>query len=172
MVKRFGVRSIGWLLVPALVGATIIVGCQNNQPKKESMKESHQQHEVNGDIREATAGKEHLPSFLNETNSDVKRVYRLAAKHAKTLEKMPCYCGCGESVGHKNNLDCFVHELKKDGKITWDSHGTKCSTCLDVAVKTAELKEKGKSDLEIRKYLDNQYKDSNGKPTPTPMPAS
>ena len=32
------------------------------------------------------------------------------------------------------------------------------------------MKQKGKSTLEIRKYIDNKYKEGYGKPTPTPMP--
>ena len=32
------------------------------------------------------------------------------------------------------------------------------------------MKQKGKSTLEIRNYIDNKYKEGYGKPTPTPMP--
>ena len=34
----------------------------------------------------------------------------------------------------------------------------------------ASMKQKGKSTLEIRNYIDNKYKEGYGKPTPTPMP--
>ncbi|SFS94786.1 PCYCGC motif-containing (lipo)protein [Marininema halotolerans] len=166
MPKSVKLRGISWVLFSVLIGS-VAVGCQNDQSMNEKQQTAHQ-----GDIQEATASKKHLPSFLKDTDPHVRTVYRIAAEHANTLEKMPCYCGCGESVGHKNNLDCFVQQQEKNGEIIWDSHGMKCSTCLMIAKKSVELKNQGKSDLEIRKMIDQEYEGSYGNPTPTPMPQS
>lgn len=36
------------------------------------------------------------------------QAYRIAQEVPKLLEQMPCYCGCYKTVGHQNNLDCYV----------------------------------------------------------------
>ena len=81
---------------------------------------------------------------------------------------IPCYCGCGESVGHKTIKIALFVKLK-NGEVVWDSHATTCVNCLEIAVESASMKQKGKSTLEIRNYIDNKYKEGYGKPTPTPM---
>jgi hypothetical protein len=64
-----------------------------------------------------------------------------------------------------------VKQINKNGEITWDSHGTTCGACLEIAAESAALKEQGKSVLEIRTYIDKKYKEGFAKPTPTPIPA-
>ena len=83
---------------------------------------------------------------------------------------MPCYCGCGESAGHKSNLNCFIQEKREDGSIVWDDHGTRCLVCLEIAVQSAQLHKEGKSLKEIRQFIDDTYKEGYAKPTPTDMP--
>ena len=34
--------------------------------------------------------------------------YQAAQDVPEVLEEMPCYCGCMEHEGHKNNLFCFA----------------------------------------------------------------
>ena len=36
--------------------------------------------------------------------------YQIAQIIPQVLERLPCYCGCYQSVGHRNNLDCFTDE--------------------------------------------------------------
>jgi hypothetical protein len=43
---------------------------------------------------------------------EVKRSYQVAQSDPEPLEHVACYCGCFNSSGHRNNLDCFK-----------DSHG-------------------------------------------------
>ncbi|BAD75741.1 hypothetical protein GK1456 [Geobacillus kaustophilus HTA426] len=69
-----------------------------------------------GDIRETTKSIEHLPSFLSAFEEEMAALYQQAAEHRELLENIPCYCGCGQSAGHKNNYDCFVYKIKKTAR--------------------------------------------------------
>ncbi|EKS7869101.1 hypothetical protein COD78_14790 [Bacillus cereus] len=154
----------------------ILTGCgstgTNNQKSSESKQEEHDHasHTQQADIQEKTKGVDTLPTFLDKLDPQMKDIYTVAGQNAELLDWIPCYCGCGESVGHKNNKNCFIREIKKNGEVVWDSHATTCVNCLEIAVESASMKQKGKSTLEIRNYIDNKYKEGYGKPTPTPMP--
>lgn len=36
--------------------------------------------------------------------------YQAAKDVPEVLEQMPCYCGCMQNSGHKNNLFCFMDQ--------------------------------------------------------------
>ncbi|RFU63753.1 PCYCGC motif-containing (lipo)protein [Peribacillus glennii] len=162
----------------------LLTACSNpsetaESSKKEANKEGHTEHtkenaaaetqsHTHGDIREETANADILPKFLNDKEDDMKTIYLAAAKSRDLLEKIPCYCGCGEEAGHKNNYDCFVFENKKDGKVVWDDHGTKCGVCLQIAAQSVIDLQNGKSVKEIRDAIDKKYEKGFAKPTPTP----
>ncbi len=38
----------------------------------------------------------------------VAEAYRIAQETPELLERMPCYCGCYVTAGHRNNLDCYT----------------------------------------------------------------
>jgi hypothetical protein len=38
----------------------------------------------------------------------VAETYRIAQEAPELLERMPCYCGCYVTAGHRNNLDCYT----------------------------------------------------------------
>jgi hypothetical protein len=170
------------ILTMTLTAGFLISGCGNQkenehqkheeQTQQSQEKSSHTQHTANGDIQELTSSMDHLPAFLNKQPKEIASVYAAVPHYKNVLESMPCYCGCGESAGHKNNYDCFIADNKEDGKIVWDDHGTKCGTCLEIAAYSMQQAEEGKSTLEIRKTIDEKYKEGYAKPTPTPMPAS
>ncbi|TDF99880.1 hypothetical protein E1757_08175 [Paenibacillus piri] len=123
-----------------------------------------------GDLQEKTASLQELPQFLKNQREEIRLVYQIAGTHAKLLQHIPCYCGCGESVGHQSNKNCFIKEINQDGSVVWDDHGTRCGVCLNIAVESARLNKDGLSDKEIRDYIDGKYKSGFAKPTPTPMP--
>ncbi|WP_026571880.1 MULTISPECIES: PCYCGC motif-containing (lipo)protein [Sediminibacillus] len=120
--------------------------------------------------QELTAGITHLPQFLENASEDLQKVYQSAAEHQELLEQIPCYCGCGDaSVGHQDNYDCFVHEVKDDGRVVWDTHGIGCQVCIDTAVYSISEYRKGTDISAIRKAIDNTYQDLDyPEPTPTP----
>ena len=117
---------------------------------------------------EETASNEVLPEFLKDKPEEVQSIYANAAQNKELLENIPYYCACGESTGDKNNYDCFIHENKRDGKVVWDDHGTKCGVCLEIAAQSVPDLESGKSIKQIRQSIDEKYKSGYAKPTPTP----
>src|SRR5690606_19226545 len=122
---------------------------------------------LSGDIQEVTASAEELPTFLDDKHEDLRLVYAVAAKATDILEWIPWYCGCGDSAGHRSNLNCFIAETREDGSIVWDDHGTRCQVCLDIAVQSVQLYQEGQSLKEIRDSIDAKY--SNGQyAAPTP----
>ncbi|MDM5153538.1 PCYCGC motif-containing (lipo)protein [Bacillus sp. DX1.1] len=154
-----------------VISSLILAGCGTADKKQSSEpKEEHASHSQQGDIQETTKGVDTLPTFLEKLDPQMKEIYATAGKNADLLEWIPCYCGCGESVGHKSNKNCFIHEIKSNGEVVWDSHATTCMNCLEIAAESASMQQKGKSTLEIRNYIDKKYKEGYAKPTPTPMP--
>lgn len=149
-----------WLLILTLIFGTALSGCSSEE-------EDHVEH-VNGDIREETVSSDTLPTFMEEKPEDMHTIYMAAAKNKDLLENIPCYCGCGDSAGHRDNYDCFVHENKEDGSIVWDDHGTKCGVCLDIAAQSIVDYQQGKSIEEIREKIDSAYESGYAEPTSTP----
>lgn len=120
-----------------------------------------------GDVREETDSIDKAPTFLSKHHDNMKILYMGAAQHKELLEHIPCYCGCGDSVGHEHNYHCFINENKEDGVVVWDDHATRCQVCLDIAADAIIEYNDGKSIDEIRDEIDKQYQDE-GFPEPTP----
>lgn len=147
-----------------IVTALILSACGTNK------EESHQSHS-HGDLQEKTASANVMPTFLDGQMERIRLVYQIAGQATDLLQWIPCYCGCGESAGHRSNLNCFIKEINEDGSIVWDDHGTRCGVCLEIAAAAAKMKSEGKSDKEIRNFIDETYKEGYADPTDTPMPA-
>ncbi|WP_460319793.1 PCYCGC motif-containing (lipo)protein [Paenibacillus sp. YSY-4.3] len=136
---------------------------------------NHMQHDevhitASGDVQELTASRDMLPSFLEGQHEYVTLVYKAVSEYPELLDGMPCYCGCGDSAGHRSNRDCFIHELKEDGSIVWDDHGTKCNVCLEIALESIQMQQDGKTAADIRSLIDEKYREGYAKPTDTPFP--
>ncbi|MGL4521825.1 MAG: PCYCGC motif-containing (lipo)protein [Bacilli bacterium] len=150
-----------------IVFALTLSACANDSAKEDE--HGHAQQE-SGDLRETTASSSDMPTFLAGTPELVSAAYKIVAKNTDVLAYIPCYCGCGESVDHKSNLDCFINEEKSSGEIVWDSHATTCQNCIEIGVVASKMNSEGSSLQEIRDYIDATYKEGYAKPTPTPMP--
>lgn len=125
----------------------------------------------NGDTQETTSSVDELPTFLDGHSEEMRLVYALAGQSADLLQWIPCYCGCGESAGHRSSKNCFVKDIHEDGSVIWDDHGTRCNICLQIAVESVQMKMNGASDLEIRHFIDEKYSQAGlAAPTETPMP--
>lgn len=168
------------LLFPLLaVVLLVLAACSSSNEEQTTEKEgSKQQIEDNisrnplsGDLQELTASAEDLPNFLDSKSEDIRLVYRVSGQATDVLEWIPCYCGCGESAGHRNALNCFVAETRENGSIVWDDHGTRCIVCLDIAVESVQMHIDGKSIKEIRETIDTKYEKGFAAPTKTDMPA-
>ena len=99
----------------------------------------------------------------------VQAVYEFAARHPDVLQYVPCYCGC-ERAGHRGNHDCFVRSRDANGRVTWDSHGTECTICIDVARDAMLMFNSGASVTQIRTAIDQKWGSRFPSHTPTPDP--
>jgi hypothetical protein len=62
-----------------------------------------------------------LPDFVQDAPPQVKEAYRFAIANPDILSAFPCYCGCG-AMGHQNNLECYIKEVRPDGSIEFENH--------------------------------------------------
>jgi len=62
-----------------------------------------------------------LPDFVKDAPPQVKEAYRFAIANPEVLSAFPCYCGCG-AVGHQNNLQCYIKEVRPDGSVEFENH--------------------------------------------------
>ncbi|MED3842412.1 PCYCGC motif-containing (lipo)protein [Geobacillus stearothermophilus] len=154
-----------WMAACMLSFSVLLSGCADGNSQEQS--HSHITKTATGDIRETTKSIEHLPSFLSAFEEEMAVLYQQAAEHRELLENIPCYCGCGQSAGHKNSYDCFVYETKQDGSVVWDDHATKCGVCLEIAAESIAAYDQGKSIKDIRHMIDEKYKEGYAEPTPT-----
>lgn len=173
---RIGKKSFVILLLSIGV---VLGGCSaksgqeqapDGQAAESAHAHGHQTQLANGDLQEMTASADVLPEFLKGQTSEIQTIYALSAQVSDVLKHIPCYCGCGESAGHQSNLNCFIDEIREDGSVVWDDHGTRCGVCLDIAVESAKMSSEGKSLTHIRQTIDDKYGTGYAKPTPTPMP--
>jgi hypothetical protein len=75
-----------------------------------------------------------------------REAYQAAREIPQVLSQLPCYCGCMQNFGHKNNLYCFH-----------DDHGADCSLCQDIAIDAREMYRQGKSVEAIRNSIRDMY---------------
>lgn len=155
--------KIKLLFISFLIIGSTLAGCSSD-----ASEDTGDTQHAHGDLREETASAAELPTFLDEKPEDMQMLYTAAAQSKDLLEQMPCYCGCGDSAGHRNNYDCFIHENKESGAVTWDDHATKCGVCLEIAAQAIIDHQDGKSVKEIRDEIDKAYEEGYAEPTPTP----
>jgi hypothetical protein len=72
--------------------------------------------EPNGDLAKVV-----WPNFVTDAGPDVKRLYEFQITHGEVMRYMPCFCGCGQTDGHRNNRDCYVQQVNADGSVVLDS---------------------------------------------------
>lgn len=158
------------LAAHAVLAGVLLTGCGTavvNQPANHNeVEHDHDHHHMtaSGDIQEATASPTILPSFLDGASEKMIVAYQAAALLPEALQQVPCYCGCSE-IGHKDNFNCFIAEMKED-EVIWDDHGTRCGICVDTALITANLVKQGYEPEEIRSIIDEMYGEGFGEPTP------
>jgi hypothetical protein len=154
-------------LTLAFAAVVILSGCGAGKAVEHA---GHQHQLANGDLQETTASSGKLPDFLSGKPDVVTAAYRTAAENTDLLDYIPCYCGCGTSAGHRSNKNCFIAEVKADGSVVWDDHGTRCGVCMEIVLRSAQMKSEGKSVKEIRAAIDTAYGTGYAAATKTPMP--
>lgn len=99
-----------------------------------------------------------LPTIVERGRNEVRQAYEFASdeKNHEVLKALTCYCGCTRR-GHTDLLNCYIKEIKEDGKILFESHAIGCSTCLNEAVDTENWVDQGKSKARIKELIDERY---------------
>ena len=72
--------------------------------------------EPNGDL-----GKVAWPDFVTEAGPEVQHLYEFQVTNGELMRYMPCFCGCGQGAGHRNNRDCYVKRVNADGSVVFDA---------------------------------------------------
>jgi hypothetical protein len=72
--------------------------------------------------------------------------YQVAKDIPEVLEQLPCFCGCMNNRGHKNNLFCFS-----------DEHGSGCEICEDIALDARDMHKQGWSIQKIKDTIIERY---------------
>lgn len=109
------------------------------------------------------------PAQYRSAPPPAQEAYAYAVDHRDQLRYIPCFCGCGDSSGHRNNWDCFVKQQTGPNTFILDPHGFGCGTCVYVALDAKAWLADGRSLLDVRTAIDAKWK-AVGPATPTPYP--
>ncbi len=77
---------------------------------------------------------------------DARKAYEVARKNPALLAQFHCYCGCEQSIGHKNLLDCFRSK-----------HAVTCDICIGEAIEAERLAGQGSTPDEISARLQARF---------------
>ena len=108
------------------------------------------------------------PAFVS-TSADVEEAYAYALEHPQIVQWMPCYCGC-EAMGHGSNLDCYFKAGVVSDRAQFEEHASFCDICVQITLKTKELRAQGRSLSEIRQIVDQTFGGSGAPGTLTAQP--
>lgn len=72
--------------------------------------------EPNGDLSNVV-----WPGWMDRFDPEVRRLYAFQVENGDLMRWMPCFCGCGQSDGHRSNRDCYVEAVNPDGSVVFDS---------------------------------------------------
>jgi hypothetical protein len=110
-----------------------------------------------------------FPEYVLNGPVDVVLAYQFARERPDVMLWMPCYCGCGGHIGHRNARDCFIRSASSSGDIQFDEHGSNCDVCVNIALRARELTTSGWTLTQIRTAIDQEFGDI-GPATDTPLP--
>ncbi len=96
-----------------------------------------------------------LPPEARKSSVSVQEAYQFAIANPDVMKQIPCYCGCGE-MGHTSNYSCYIKD-DSSGKLTFDTHATGCSICVDITHDTMNMLRQGKSIQQIKATIDQTY---------------
>jgi Protein of unknown function with PCYCGC motif len=71
--------------------------------------------EPNGDLAKVV-----WPDYVLNAPPEVKELYEFQVTHGDLMRWMPCFCGCGQSAGHRSNRDCYIRRVNADGSVVFD----------------------------------------------------
>lgn len=78
--------------------------------------------------------------------------YHFAEAHQELLSHIPCYCGCGKTLGHRDLRDCFITR-----KGAYEPHASGCGICQVEAEDVKAMVISNTSPADIRAAIDQKY---------------
>ena len=97
-----------------------------------------------------------MPAEVQSAPVTVQTAYQFTAANPDGMKNIPCYCGCG-NIGHTSNYDCYISGVDEEGNITFDNHALGCSICVDITQDVMRMLQDGKSQQDVRAYIDVTY---------------
>lgn len=97
-----------------------------------------------------------MPADVKSAATVTQQAYQFAVANPDVLQRLPCYCGCGE-MGHTSNYACYVSGVDAKGSVTFDNHALGCSICVDITQDAMRLSKQGQSPQDIKAYVDKTY---------------
>lgn len=167
-VTGLNVKRRSFLIALSGLGLSL-VACQPSDPTDH---QSSQAQQASGLLPYAIpAANGRAPAFPSFVSAAVKESYLFAYESPAVLQALPCYCGCGLTVSHHSNLDCFIKGQTDEGQVVFDDHGSYCQTCVDIAGDAKRFLAEGKPLPVIRSLIDTRH-GQKGPGTDTPKPAA
>ncbi len=119
--RRFlavGFGSVGLIAVSACSSNSKPSAGSGSSPEDLSTRFARYQaaDEPNGDLSKVV-----WPAFVTEAGAEVKGLYEFQVVNGQVMRYMPCFCGCGQDAGHRNNRDCYIKQVDADGSVVFDS---------------------------------------------------
>lgn len=91
-----------------------------------------------------------LPWAQFASSASAENAYYFAAQIRPVLYQQPCYCPCGEELGHTCLLDCFTRP---------DKHAAICTACMQEAIFSYQQAMQGADAQTIRaKIIKGEWK--------------
>jgi Protein of unknown function with PCYCGC motif len=79
--------------------------------------------------------------------------YHFVEAHTEMASQIPCYCGCGGSLGHRSLRDCY---LARTGS-GYSDHAAYCMVCDRIAADAQQMFTAGDAVPAIRAAIDTKY---------------
>ena len=61
------------------------------------------------------------PAWMTRAGPEVRQLYEFQLVNGELMRYMPCFCGCQNEDGHRNNRDCYIDTVNADGSVVFDS---------------------------------------------------
>ena len=61
------------------------------------------------------------PAWMARVGPEVRQLYEFHLVNGELMRYMPCFCGCQNEDGHRNNRDCYIDTVNADGSVVFDS---------------------------------------------------
>ena len=97
-----------------------------------------------------------VPALVHQADHEAVAAYQAAIDHPAILASVPCLCGCIQTLGHTNNLACYI-ESSARGVTLYTSHGVHCLICQRITEDALAGAAAGMSPEQLHAMIVNKY---------------